>query len=110
MIALQSTNDIDTFITSGEMRLLYLSRPGCGVCKALIPKIEEMMTEFPGMEAGYVDLDSIPEAAGTFSIFTIPGILVYTRGKEALRKARYVSVEQLAGEINRYYDLLYPSS
>ncbi len=107
MITLYSMTEIDAFIASGEMRLLYLSRPDCGVCKALIPKIKDMLTGFPGIEAGYVDLGKIPEAAGTFSIFTIPGILIYTQGKEAIRKARYVSVDQLAGEINRYYELLY---
>lgn len=107
MEPLHSMSDIDQFIFSGEIRLLYVSRPSCGVCKALLPKIEEMLENFKGIEAGYIDLDSIPEAAGQFSIFTIPGILVYTQGKETIRKARYVSVEQLRGEIDRYYRLLY---
>jgi len=107
MITLDSMKEIHSFIASGNMRLLYLSRPECGVCKALIPKIKDMLSGFPGIEAGYVDLGDIPEAAGTFSIFTIPGILVYTQGKEAIRKARYVSVDQLADEMNRYYKLLY---
>jgi len=107
MEPLHSMSDIDQFIFSGEIRLLYFSRPSCGICKALIPKIEEMLESFKGIEARYIDLDSIPEAAGQFSIFTIPGILIYTQGKETIRKARYVSVEQLRGEIDRYYRLLY---
>ena len=107
MIDLESIADIDTFINSGDFRLVYISRPSCGVCKALIPKIEAMLEDFPEIKAGYVDLDKIPEAAGKFSIFTIPGILIYIQGKESIRKARYVSVDELAGEINRYYSLLY---
>lgn len=66
-----------------------------------------MLEDFPKIEAGYVDLDNIPEAAGKFSVFTIPGILIYIQGKESIRKARYVSVDELAGEISRYYNLLY---
>lgn len=104
---LESIETIDSFINSGDMRMLYLSRPACGVCKALIPKIEEMLKDFPELLPGYVDLDKIPEAAGKFSVFTIPGILVFIQGKETIRKARYVSVDQLAGEIDRYHSLLF---
>lgn len=88
------------------MRMLYLSRPNCGVCIALIPKIEEMIEIFPDMEARYIDLDELPEAAGKFSVFTIPGILVFIQGKETIRKARYVSIDELKGEITRYHELL----
>ena len=106
MKTIKTILDIDNFIESGEMRLLYLSRPDCGVCVALIPKIEELIEGFPNLEAGYIDLDAIPEAAGKFSIFTIPGILVFIQGKETIRKARYVSIDELKGEIKRYSDLL----
>ena len=104
---LETIEEIDEFINSGDIRMVYLSRPSCGVCKALIPKIETMLEDYPEAKPGYVDLDKIPEAAGKFSIFTIPGILVFIQGKESIRKARYVSVDQLSGEIGRYYSLLY---
>lgn len=103
---LNSMTEIKNFISSGEMRMLYLSRPDCGVCLALIPKIEDMILEFPDLEGRYIDLDQLPEAAGEFSIFTIPGILVFIQGKETIRKARYVSVEELKNEIKRYDSLL----
>jgi len=106
MKTLNTLSEIESFIKSGEMKMLYLSRPDCGVCIALIPKIEEMVEEFPNMEARYIDLDTLPEAAGKFSIFTIPGILVFIQGKETIRKARYVSIDELHGEIKRYNELL----
>ncbi len=103
---LNSIIEIEDFISSGDMRLLYLSRPDCGVCQALIPKIEDMILEFSDLEGRYIDLDQLPEAAGKFSIFTIPGILIFIQGKETIRKARYVSVEELKTEIKRYDSLL----
>jgi len=106
MKTINTIAEIDNFTKSGEMRMLYLSRPDCGVCAALIPKIEEMIEAFPSLEARYIDLDEIPEAAGKFSIFTIPGILVFIQGKETIRKARYVSLDELHGEIKRYSELL----
>ena len=106
MKTINTITEVDNFTESGDMRMLYLSRPDCGVCIALIPKIEEMNKEFPTLEARYIDLDVLPEAAGKFSIFTIPGILVFIKGKETIRKARYVSIDELHGEIKRYSDLL----
>jgi len=106
MKTINTLSEIKIFTNSGNMKMLYLSRPDCGVCIALIPKIEEMIEEFPDMEARYVDLDELPEAAGKFSIFTIPGILVFIQGKETIRKARYVSIDELHGEIMRYNKLL----
>ncbi len=103
---LNSMTEIKNFISSGDMRMLYLSRPDCGVCMALIPKIEDMILEFPDLEGRYIDLDQLSEAAGEFSIFTIPGILVFIQGKETIRKARYVSVEELKNGIKRYDSLL----
>jgi thioredoxin 1 len=89
------------------MKLFYFSRPDCGVCKTLRPKIETMVREeFPLMEFKYFDLDEQPELAGEYSIFTIPAILVFFNDKETIREARYVSVEALEDSIRRYYDML----
>ncbi len=99
--------EIDEFLKSSDIALLYLSRPDCNVCKSLLPKVEGMLKDFPEIKSRYVDLDSIPEASGRFSIFTIPAILLYIRGKETIREARYISVEALRSSIERYYSFLF---
>ena len=107
---IESLEEARNLIESGSITLLYLSRPDCGVCTALKPKVEQMLEEYPGIRAGYIDLDALPEAAGEFSIFTIPGILVYVHGKESVREARYVSMDDLESKIARPYQFLFPSS
>jgi thioredoxin-like negative regulator of GroEL len=107
---IESLDEARELIESNPMTLLYLSRPDCGVCTALKPKVEKMLQEYPGVRAGYVDLDALPEAAGEFSIFTIPGILVFVNGKESVREARYVSMDELESKIARPYQFLFPSS
>ena len=56
---IKSISEIDSFTATGKMRMLYLSRPDCGVCVALIPKVEKMIKEFPEMEARYVSIDEL---------------------------------------------------
>ena len=89
------------------MSLFYFSRPSCGVCSALKPKVSSMLKEFPEIPSYYVNLDKMPEAAGQLSIFTIPAVLVYAGGKEVVREARYMSIDDIAEKIRRPYNFLY---
>lgn len=100
-------DEVKNFVNSGRMRLLYLSRPACGVCTALKPKIISIIDEFREFKGAYVDMDKIPESAGEYSIFTIPGILVFIDGKEMIREARFVSAEELESRIDRFYHMIY---
>ncbi|MBB6480550.1 thioredoxin family protein [Spirochaeta isovalerica] len=99
--------DVKEFIKSGRMRLVYLSRPACGVCSAIKIKVLEIIGKYPELEGTYVNMDIIPESAGEFSIFTIPGIILYIDGKESIREARYVSIEQLEAQIDRFYHMIF---
>ncbi len=85
--------------------LFYFSRPECGVCAAIKPKVIEMLGNYPGIESYYVDLDRVPEAVGQLSLFTIPGILLFLGGHELVREARYISMDTLEASIARPYNL-----
>jgi len=107
MHRLENASDIDNILACEGMQLLYLSRPDCGVCTALKPRVQAMLEYFPRIEAWDIDLDEHPVLAGRFEVFTIPAVLLYAEGREFIREARYFSVDQLAGRISRYYDLMY---
>ena len=103
---LSSLKETADLIASNIMTLLYLSRPDCGVCTAIKPKVAELLEKYPRIAAGYIDLDKLPEAAGEFSVFTIPAVLVYAEGKETVREARYISMDELEEKIARPYGFL----
>lgn len=100
-------DDFEEEVKSDGFHLFYLSRPTCGVCKALLPKVEEMATHFPKIDLAYVNLDKVPQAAGQYSIFTIPGILLFVDGREMIREARHISLDGLEVKIDRLYNLAY---
>lgn len=99
--------EINTFLNSGRMRLIYLSRPACGVCTAIKPKLLKVLNQFPEIQSAYINMDKIPESAGQFSIFTIPGILLYIDGKEMIREARYIAMDDIESRIKRYYEMIF---
>lgn len=107
MHVIEDASRMDDILSTEGMKLLYLSRPDCGVCTALKPRVAAMLEDFPRIEAYDIDLDRFPILAGRFEVFTIPAVLVYADGREFIREARYFSVDELAGRIDRYYELMY---
>ena len=88
--------------------MLLFSDGACNVGDALSPKLQQMLqASFPQMNFIEVNVQMLPETKGEYSVFVIPTVLVYFDGKETIRHARFVNVEQLKKEIARVYSLLF---
>ncbi|WP_201716494.1 thioredoxin family protein [Rossellomorea arthrocnemi] len=85
---------------------LYISRPNCPVCHALLPQVEEVLEDFKSVIPLLADAEAIPEIAGEYSIFTVPVIIVFVDGKEMFRKARFVPIDELHSQISRLIRML----
>lgn len=106
MKLLHSIDSISKFIHEERFALVYFSTETCSVCKALFPKVEQMLEAYPEVKAVRIDMWEVPEVAGAYSIFTIPCILAYMDGKEIIREARHISMDLLEDKIARYYSFL----
>lgn len=103
IINLTNIEMIDLFIAENELPFLYISRPHCSVCHALLPQVQERLESYPQIKLGHINADEVPEVAGKFSIFTIPVLLLFYEGKEYIREARIVHLDQLDEKINKLY-------
>lgn len=106
METLHSIESIDAFIKEKGFSMIYYSTESCNVCKALFPKLEQLLQSYPKIRLARVDIGELTEVAGAFSIFTIPCILAYMEDKEIIREARYISMDLLEEKISRYYSFL----
>ncbi|MBF9014445.1 MULTISPECIES: thioredoxin family protein [unclassified Oceanispirochaeta] len=105
---LQELNDLETIqkaMSSEGFHFFYFSRPACGVCGAIKEKVLLMLKDYPGISSYYINLDNVPEAAGQFSLFTIPAVLLYIDGNEIIREARYISMDDLEAKVARPYGM-----
>jgi thioredoxin-like negative regulator of GroEL len=103
-----NTNDsIKELINNNEMLLLYFGGNNCNVCTAMKPKVEVLLKEFPKICSAQVDVEKSIEIAAAYNIFTIPVILVYIEGKEIIREARHISIQDIHDRIERYYSMLF---
>ncbi|MGB9685211.1 MAG: thioredoxin family protein [Rectinema subterraneum] len=111
MKTVQSYNEITQLIQQNEAVLFYCSAPSCGVCKSLKPKVIELVqSHFPNLPLYYVDIDAIPETRGQLSVYSVPAVLVYFKGKELIREARNFGIMELGAKIDRYYSMIFESA
>jgi thiol-disulfide isomerase/thioredoxin len=106
MEKVHSLEAIKAKLETEKQVLLYISRPDCSVCHALLPQVDEVLEDFKSVISIHGDAEEIPEIAGEFSIFTVPVIIVFVDGKEMFRKARFVPIDELHGQISRLTKML----
>ena len=99
---------VEGFVREHPICVLYFTTPECGVCKVLKPKLAQMLAErFPGVGFAQVDCAAAPVLAAEMGVFAVPTLIVFTDGRESLRKSRSFGLEELAGALERPYHLLY---
>ena len=94
---------LEQLIVEHPLSFLYISRENCGVCHVLLPQLQQMMSEFPQIMIGYISADEVEEIAGRLSIFTVPAMILFVDGKEYIREARFVHMQELRRKIDKVY-------
>jgi len=105
MKTIEEMKNIKKFISNNNLTLLYFSSPDCSVCKDLLPKVKNLLTNYDKISSAYINIKKVTKVGSEFSIFSMPTILFFIEGKETLRKSRYVSLDILKKELDRYLNL-----
>lgn len=98
--------EIEDLINTNEILLLYFSSKSCGVCKVIKPELDEMLKAYPKLKSLQIDVEGNIKLAASYSVFTLPAVIVFVNGKETIREARYINVEEVGNKIERYYKLI----
>lgn len=107
MEIIKSCEKLNDLIKSNDMLLIYFGSEACGVCKAMAPKVENMIKNFPDLKAVRVEADKNLNISARFNVFTVPVILLYIEGKETIREVRIISLDNLEQKIARYCQIFY---
>jgi len=105
-----NTNNLSVFkqeVDKNTICVAYFSHDKCNVCKVLLPKIEELLSNYyPEIKLIYSNVELHPEIPAQNSIFTVPGIIVFVEGKEYKRYSRNLSIDILDEDLKRPYNIL----
>ena len=68
----------------------------CGPCKAMAPVLDGLARELePRLRVAKLDTDAVPEVAARFGIRSIPTLILFKDGREAMRTAGAMPASQL---------------
>lgn len=98
---LTSIEAIERFIEDHTFSFLYVSREDCSVCHAILPKLRDLLTQFPRVSLGRIQAEAVGEIASKFLVFTVPALLLFVEGKELLREDRFVQLGELERKLNQ---------
>ena len=96
-----SIDQVLRYIKENKLTFVYISKENCGICHVIQPQVQEMLKEFPAIKPIQVSADDIPEVASQFTVFTVPALLLFVEGKEVIREARFVVMEELHRKFQR---------
>lgn len=109
MKELASMEEVKSFSEEPGLQFLYVLTTHWSVCHGLLPQVEEVMHDFPRIQTSLANAEDIPELVGFLSIFTVPVLILFADGKEMLREARIVHVEEFKRKIGKIYEAFYSS-
>lgn len=103
MEKITGATQLSEILNQEDLVLVYVSQPACSVCQTLLPKVEELLNEYPKIKQLYLNSAEIPEAAGQLTVFTIPTVVFFVQGKESFRLARNFGLREITDKIERIY-------
>ena len=70
--------------------------PWCMPCRMMGPIVEELAEEYEGKAyVGKINVDEEPELAQRFKVYSIPTLIVFSRGQEIARQVGVLPKEEL---------------
>lgn len=100
---LTTLREIEDFLKNHKLSFLYISKPDCGICHALLPKLKELLSQYPLIRFGHIDASKVEEVAGKFLILSAPMMLLFIEQKEYLREDRFVRLSLLKEKLDDIY-------
>lgn len=73
----------------------------CGPCKMTSPIIEELAQQMNNVKFVKINVDQNPELASTYSVFSIPTVVIFKKGQPVSQFVGALSKEGFLQEINK---------
>jgi len=105
---LQTPEQVEAHVKEGMATMLYFYNDHCAPCLSLRPKVIQLVEEkFPKINLAFVNAEKYPELPARYQVFSNPTLILFFDGREYRRESKYISIPQLAAEIERPYRMIF---
>jgi len=88
--------------------LLYFYSDHCAPCLSLRPKVKALADDqFPELKLFFINSEKFMDISAHYQVFANPTLVIFFDGREYRRESKYISIPQLASEIDRPYQMIY---
>lgn len=74
----------------------------CSSCKMVNSMLDHNVSNIDQIERYNIYIDDIDQFRGEFLIFSVPTIVIFSKGKELLRESRYINYDKVTRLIDIY--------
>lgn len=107
MKLINSNSEVIEKIQNNKMTILYFSGASCGACDVIKEKVETVLDNYPNIESLEINGAVHTDIAAEYSVFSLPVLILFVEGREAIRVGRYFDIMDFHNKINRYYEMLF---
>jgi len=106
MEILTHPEQFDKILADNPLVLAYFSGANCSVCNTLRPKVEMLVEQqFPSVKYIEIKSEQAPYITAKYSVFSVPVVMFFVEGRDYIREARNISLEELSQRINKIVTL-----
>ncbi|EMP56305.1 hypothetical protein MSNKSG1_10538 [Marinobacter santoriniensis NKSG1] len=108
MIDICSEEALSDLLQSNPAVLVLFGGPHCGVCQALKPQLEKLVSdEFPKLTTAYIDCQEAATAVcAARGIFSLPVVQLWFGGQRFAEFVRVFSMGEVRSALERPYRLM----
>jgi thioredoxin-like negative regulator of GroEL len=107
METIDNLKEFEDLVRDNRGAAFYFTGSRCGACQSLKPKVEQMfIRDYPAIKLREVDILESPEVGAQNNVLTVPALVVYFEGRETFRTARFIDLDELSEQIDRWYEEL----
>lgn len=106
MKVINNIKEIDSIINNNDIVIAMFGSSNCGPCRVIKEKLDNYLALNNDVEGIYIPTEKHTQYCASHSIFMVPTLIVYVKGKETIKKIRNVSFMELEEQINHFKELI----
>jgi predicted thioredoxin/glutaredoxin len=103
MTTIKTHEEVNEIIQK-EFVMIIAKTHSCSICNTILNVMKNNIPNLDQIEQYAIYVDDLDQFRGEHLIFSVPTVLIFSKGKELLRESRYINYGKITRLIEMYQD------